>query len=107
MLEGDQGLSAFLRDGPGYKKSGYMPGGGNIQKGAVSGDDPLPWLSLPNLDFVDVAGQKSDIEKELEALRVDMIDCAEEGRVEEAKQLQEQLETRMKENGFEFSPDEE
>ena len=59
MLEGDQGLGAFLSDGTGFNKSGYRPSSsskGNNSRSTVD-KDPLPWLKLPQLDFVEVAGQ--------------------------------------------------
>ena len=62
MLEGDQGLGAFLKDGKGYNKSGYRPAtstrsnGDNINND--DNNDPLPWLKLPRFDFVEVAGQQ-------------------------------------------------
>lgn len=56
MLEGDQGLGAFLRDGSGYNRSGYRP---NTSDDEPQSKDPLPWLKLPSLDFVEVAGQDS------------------------------------------------
>ena len=59
MLKGDQGLGAFLKDGSGYNRSGFRAknnnGGDNNND---SNNDPLPWLKLPRLDFVEVAGQK-------------------------------------------------
>ena len=53
MLKGERGLGAFLSDGSGFKKSGFRP-----LDGADMKTDPLPWLKLPELDFVDVAGQE-------------------------------------------------
>jgi hypothetical protein len=60
MLEGDQGLGAFLKDGSGYNKSGFRPQSSSKTKNNSKGkkNDPLPWLKLPQLDFVDVAGQE-------------------------------------------------
>ena len=65
MLEGDQGLGAFLKDGKGYNKSGYRPatstrsnGDSNNNSNNDDNNDPLPWLKLPRFDFVDVAGQQ-------------------------------------------------
>eukprot|EP00429_Kryptoperidinium_foliaceum_P039094 CAMPEP_0176178424 /NCGR_PEP_ID=MMETSP0120_2-20121206/91422_1 /TAXON_ID=160619 /ORGANISM="Kryptoperidinium foliaceum, Strain CCMP 1326" /LENGTH=59 /DNA_ID=CAMNT_0017516577 /DNA_START=1 /DNA_END=177 /DNA_ORIENTATION=- len=59
MLEGDQGLGAFLKDGSGYNKSGFQ----NIQGSKGKSSDPLPWLKLPQLDFVEVSGQPNRKEK--------------------------------------------
>ena len=58
MLEGDQGLGAFLKDGSGYNRSGYRPVNKNNRDGDGKDNDPLPWMKLPRLDFVEVAGQK-------------------------------------------------
>ena len=58
MLEGDQGLGSYLKDGSGYNKSGFR----RVDKASMKNDemnDPLPWLKLPKLDFVDVAGQSN------------------------------------------------
>jgi hypothetical protein len=66
MLEGDQGLGAFLKDGSGYNRSGYRPAANtrsnnrdnNNNDNDNDNNDPLPWLKLPRLDFVEVAGQQ-------------------------------------------------
>lgn len=63
MLEGDQGLGAFLKDGSGYNRSGYRPNAGSDESEAK---DPLPWLKLPKLDFVEVAGQETLMEQQLQ-----------------------------------------
>ena len=66
LVGGDQGLGAFLSDGSGFNKSGFKPRRRPItDEREIEGDptkplggsDPLPWLKLPELDFVDVAGQ--------------------------------------------------
>jgi hypothetical protein len=98
MLEGDRGLGAFLRDGRGYKGSGFIAGERR------AGNDPLPWLSLPKLDFVEVAGQES-LKQKLERLRQDMTIKLEQGELEEATIVRQELEALMKENGFEFKVD--
>ena len=69
LLSGEQGLGSYLSDGSGYNKSKFKPLQPRINgdKGttknnndrAVQGDDPLPWLRLPDLDFVEVAGQNN------------------------------------------------
>jgi hypothetical protein len=56
MIQGDQGLGAFLSDGDGFSNSKFK---GLSQK--VTKVDPLPWLKLPKLDFVEVIGQEDDI----------------------------------------------
>jgi hypothetical protein len=56
LLSGDRGLGNFLSDGPGFGQSKFQPLTTKDQDRAVS-YDPLPWLKLPKLDFVEVAGQ--------------------------------------------------
>jgi hypothetical protein len=75
LLSGERGLGSYLSDGAGYNKSKFkpiLPSNGattttNQNKynddRAVQGDDPLPWLRLPNLDFVEVAGQTNSPKK--------------------------------------------
>jgi len=103
MLQGDQGLGAFLRDGSGFNKSGFRP-----TSSKEKSDDPLPWLPLPWLDFVDVAGQVKDAElmSKLEEMRRTMEGARSEGRMEEAEELRRELEGLMEANGIEFTPDE-
>ena len=62
MLDGDQGLGAFLRDGSGYNRSGYRPN----RSSDNTNNDPLPWLKLPRLDFVEVAGQAEEAQVQRE-----------------------------------------
>ena len=69
LISGDQGLGSYLSDGSGYNKSKFKTiqrRKSNVDNNndstikndrAVQGDDPLPWLRLPNLDFVEVVGQ--------------------------------------------------
>lgn len=65
MLKGDRGLGAFLKDGSGYNRSGFRAN--NNSGGDDDGNsDPLPWLKLPRLDFVEVAGQKEMLEASVE-----------------------------------------
>ena len=107
MLKGDQGLGAFLQDGSGYNKSGYKPG--KALKESL--DDPLPWLKLPQLDFVDVAGQQvnadnsSKVQEQLEEIRKEMNVKLQEGKIEEAVLLRDKLQVLMEENGFEYESD--
>jgi hypothetical protein len=110
MLEGDQGLGAFLKDGSGYNKSGFRGASSSSSSKSETSADPLPWLKLPQLDFVEVAGQPSRLEEEallkrLETLRVEMNELLEEGKVEEASSIRKELETVMEEAGIEFSAD--
>ena len=113
MLEGDQGLGAFLRDGSGYKKSGFR-----VKKGKDAGNmvaDPLPWLKLPRLDYVDVAGQPALVEDEaetaaaasviqqLEQLRLRMNRELQEENFEEATRIRKELETLMQDQGIDFT----
>jgi hypothetical protein len=57
LLSGDRGLGNFLSDGSGFGRSKFQPLSTKDQDRAVS-SDPLPWLKLPQLDFVEVAGQQ-------------------------------------------------
>ena len=118
MLEGDQGLGAFLSDGSGYSNSGFRPVKPKTTTAENKGnDDPLPWLKLPQLDFVDVAGQEKNIApaeqqqqqvlsmEKLETLRRQMNDKLSAGQYSEATALREELENLMKENGIEYDAD--
>jgi hypothetical protein len=107
QLRGEQGLSAFLKDGRGYSKSGFQPLAD--QDRALARTDPLPWLKLPRLDFVQVAGQDEAVLKaeqelmdRLDGLRIDLNDKLREGRMEEALFVKRELETLMRENGIEY-----
>jgi hypothetical protein len=128
MLEGDQGLAAFLKDGSGYNKSAFRSMQRQQQKQQQrqksSSKDPLPWLKLPQLDFVDVAGQETaplritnsmeileqvqgtsdtdEVYQELEQLRLKMNREVQEENIEEAKRIQSQLEKLMNDNGIEY-----
>eukprot|EP00532_Pseudo-nitzschia_australis_P005264 CAMPEP_0168201812 /NCGR_PEP_ID=MMETSP0139_2-20121125/23927_1 /TAXON_ID=44445 /ORGANISM="Pseudo-nitzschia australis, Strain 10249 10 AB" /LENGTH=193 /DNA_ID=CAMNT_0008127435 /DNA_START=183 /DNA_END=765 /DNA_ORIENTATION=+ len=44
--------------GIGPNRSGYRPGNKNNRGDDGKDNDPLPWIKLPRLDFVEVAGQK-------------------------------------------------
>lgn len=105
MLKGDQGLGAFLKDGSGYNKSGFR----QSPPSTIGSEDPLPWLKLPKLDFVEVAGQETKQEelayKRLEEIRVDMNEKLQEGKIEEASMIREELELLMKEAGIEYNTD--
>ena len=110
MLEGDDGLGAFLKDGSGYNRSGFRssrPDPDSNEK-----NDPLPWLKLPELDFVDVAGQERSSPREgviferLEAMRRELNAALDAGRVREAQSLQDEMERFMVDQGIEFKSDE-
>lgn len=62
QLDGDRGLGKFLNDGRGYNRSAFTPRRGrddfNDGTAPLSKADPLSWLKLPKLDFVEVAGQE-------------------------------------------------
>ena len=102
MLKGDQGLSAFLSDGKGYGNSKYKAASG--ESGRLS-DDPLPWLKLPKLSFVDVAGQEvvneEDVVKKLELLAQRGRDELEAGDKAKAAQTRDEINSLMADNGFE------
>ena len=107
MLEGDQGLGAFLKDGSGYNRSGFRQTS-NQEKPVES--DPLPWLRLPQLDFVEVAGQPSRVEEKilyerLETLRTELNTQLQAGQTGEALRIQEELESLMTEEGIEYTVD--
>lgn len=140
LLGGDQGLGAFLSDGTGFNKSSFKqrkrpitderslgPGDPSAPLGA---GDPLPWLKLPELDYVDVAGQpkkspKAKVKQKsvpqkikemnlsinrdelvllrLEALKDEMKAAVKSGKLDEAKLIEDELEKVMKEEGYDFS----
>lgn len=103
LTSGNQGLGAFLKDGSGYNKSAFTP----FQEKSNSSDDPLPWLKLPTLDFVDVAGQEEDnLQKQLQDIRIEMNEKLQEGNVEEATMLRDKLQVLMEQNGFQYEADE-
>ena len=104
MIGGDRGLGAYLSDGRGFAGSRFSPKGGSGD--AVSGNDPLPWLTLPTLDFVEVAGQSDPVEMQLESLRLKMNRALQEGKVQQAIELRQQLEEIMSANGFDFTAEE-
>ena len=58
MIQGDQGLGAFLSDGDGFSNSKFKPVSRKTAR-----VDPLPWLKLPKFDFVEVAGQENTVEE--------------------------------------------
>jgi hypothetical protein len=103
MLKGDQGLGAFLSDGSGYQKSAFQP---KRKENDAPDQDPLPWLKLPKLDFVEVAGQSREmagdnteeyrqIMQQLEEIRQVMNAEVSAGNIEEAARLQRNLDTIM------------
>lgn len=112
MVQGDQGLGAFLRDGSGFQKSAFQP---MRQKKELT-SDPLPWLKLPQLDFVEVAGQEpttattlppeqqdSLMLGRLQQLQQQMNMKLQEGKELEARIIRNELERLMKENGIEYT----
>jgi hypothetical protein len=117
LLSGEQGLGSFLSDGSGFNKSGFKPVRGDEDRAVQS--DPLPWLRLPDLDFVEVAGQeqrkkeeyakgqtnKDDVIAKLEELRLKMKEQFDQGNVKEAEVLRQELESAMKKAGVQFLED--
>jgi hypothetical protein len=107
MLDGDQGLGAYLKDGSGYSKSGFSQVRQTDEK---TQKDPLPWLKLPQLDFVEVAGQTNKQEglvyQQMEQMRLEMNQLLQDGKMEEASAIREELEKIMKEAGIEYRNDE-
>ncbi|KAL7507515.1 hypothetical protein ACHAXN_005835 [Cyclotella atomus] len=119
LLKGDRGLGAFLSDGSGYNKSGFRPMNRNnrpsaTRDGGRMDKDPLPWLKLPTLDYVDVAGQetikmngKSQEEevvllRRMEEMKDQIRFKLEEGEYDAAKKIELELELLMKVEGYEF-----
>ena len=138
MLEGDQGLGNYLSDGTGYNKSKFkarkkpntIDDSYDPTKPLGAGD-PLPWLKLPELDFVDVAGQEKKRQKKVQPnkksvpQRIKDMDKAMErdekilarleslkdrmkaevamGDLEAAKKIEDELESIMKKEGYDFS----
>jgi hypothetical protein len=113
LLNGEQGLSSFLSDGSGFNKSKFKPLRSDGDRAVQS--DPLPWLRLPQLDFVEVAGQESRtpdlrgnndaVVAQLEMLRVRMNEQLTAGNVAEANALRQQMETVMGESNVQFLVD--
>ena len=126
MLGGDQGLGAFLSDGSGYNKSGFKP----RKKNEEEASDPLPWLKLPEFDYVDVAGQpkktklqqlqkiqsdnnsldeskdsnnEAEVVSRLELLFAEMKKEVDNDNLIEAKRIELELEKIMEEEGYNFS----
>ena len=100
------GLGDFLKDGTGYNKSGFSL---SDSERAVS-SDPLPWLRLPKLDFVEVAGQdnrlsEAEVVASLESLRVEMKQELAKGNVQKAEELGRILEELLQTNGMQFNTD--
>lgn len=110
MLEGEDGLGAFLTDGSGYNNSGFRKKSSKDNQDNIK-TDPLPWLKLPELDFVEVAGQskimsEGELMMQLERLREGMKSAMEKGRLQEAESLRKELEQTMETYGVEFTSDE-
>ena len=114
MLNGDQGLSAYLSDGSGYNKSGFKRrDDGTDGRGVRGGGDPLSWLRLPRLDFVEVAGQDSAVAEDEEALVVLKLDGLAErlrfeiqdGEKKKAEKTAVELESLMQKYGFSYRED--
>ena len=117
MLNGDQGLSAFLSDGRGYgnskfkaRREGADDNGAGAGAGApLGGDDPLPWLKLPQFSYVDVAGQEAQgqgVEREIVAERLEELAMRgkrelEVGEKEKAAETMREMKALMEEYGFE------
>lgn len=123
MLKGDRGLGAFLSDGSGYSGSAFRPRRGGDRSDTtdkpLSGPDPLPWLKLPQFDFVEVAGQETSngrnilspeeeasIMIQLEDLQTVLREEVNAGNTAEANRLRRRLEELMDEYGFQYEADE-
>ena len=109
QLEGDQGLGAFLQDGRGYSNSAFRPLLDDQDRAVPQ--DPLPWLKLPQLDFVEVAGQQQDDKgleatlERLEDLKLELKRQVALGNTAEAQAIQGRLEQVMAEQGITYTPD--
>ncbi len=105
MLSGDRGISAFLSDGAGFNRSGFktLQSSDDTKK-----EDPLPWLKLPKLDFVEVAGQENDVnlelvQRELDSLKSRLDKEIATGQKEKATETMNELNALMEKFGFEFN----
>lgn len=118
MVSGDRGLGAFLSDGSGFNRSNFKPVDRKSKKednAPLSGADPLPWLKLPKLSYVEVAGQSEadkmsllseNVAREtLEALAESIREHIKKGDLESAQNAKADLEQKMEEYGFEFNND--
>ena len=74
-------------------------------------NDPLPWLKLPKLDFVEVAGQVDEEEelklvvKKLESLSAQMKEEINAGETDKATSTMQELNELMDQYGFEYKED--
>mmetsp|Transcript_43032 Transcript_43032/g.84582 ORF Transcript_43032/g.84582 Transcript_43032/m.84582 type:complete len:133 (-) Transcript_43032:67-465(-) len=119
MLRGEDGLGAFLSDGSGYNRSKFRPsaGRGGRRDGSPVSSDPLPWLRLPALDFVEVAGQEKkktaadqglssaaelEFVKRLEAMAEQVRVATEAGDVKRARAIGMELDQLIKGSGYEY-----
>ena len=119
-------MGAFLSDGSGYNKSGFKPRNSkpNFDPSKPLGaGDPLPWLKLPQFDYVDVAGQpkkpkqpkiipnssvnsssnEAEVVSRLEVLFAQLKKEVDNDNLIEAKRIELELENIMQEEGFSFS----
>lgn len=104
MLRGDRGISAFLSDGNNFNNSRFK----TIQSSVdTRKEDPLPWLKLPKLDFVEVAGQENDasfdtVKQQLDSLKLKLDSELASGQNVKASKTMKELDLLMKKHGFEF-----
>ena len=133
LIGGEQGLGAFLSDGTGYNKSGFKPRKKFVMDGRsnpgsdpskpLGAGDPMPWLKLPEFDYVDVAGQpkkprqpkiianssgesgkdETEVVARLEFLFAQMKKEVGNDNLIEAKRFELELEKIMEKEGFGFS----
>lgn len=115
MVSGDRGLGAFLSDGSGFNRSNFKPVDRNNKyegNSPLSGPDPLPWLKLPKLSYVEVAGQEKNevvhpsedaMREVLQSLAEKILYHVKNGELELAKETEAELEQRLEEFGFEYS----
>jgi hypothetical protein len=107
LASGDQGLGAYLKDGKGVGRSSFRPLTVDDDSRAVS-SDPLPWLKLPKLDFVEVAGQVDAatdklVHDKLASMHAQVQNRIDHGDYKQAERLKKELDTLMKDAGWEYN----
>ncbi len=75
----------------------------------LGGEDPLPWLKLPKLSYVEVAGQEKEVPEEiivarLEELATEMRLKLEAGDREKATEIMQEMNELMEQYGFDYKP---
>jgi len=123
LTSGDDGLGAFLSDGTGYNRSGFKASTSRKNSkskggaGAPVSKDPMPWLRLPSLDFVEVAGQttpdsgvddeislaaETEFLSRLETKTANIREALDAGEEERARVASKELEQMLEGSGYEY-----